>query len=176
MIRSIRHIKLLTVFWLAFSLFQSFNLKAQSTNYTFEVTARENSDHFLYYSINKLDKFKTIFTTCFEINSTDPTLLHRRGNNLTTKKPWKDLSFKLEEDELNALLAYAELHKLPENERKYYKSLRNRPIITLYFKSPDSEIFIQWEGSKPPKKKVIFKLLKLKSQLAALVEQKLAMQ
>jgi hypothetical protein len=152
----------------------SFAGHAQFANYHFETSADESSDYVLYYSINKHDNFKTIFTTIYEINSDELKLKHRRGNNLKTKKPWKNIQLYLDKSELDYIVNSKLIRKFPETHKKYYKSIRNRPVVTLYFSSPNAEIFIQWEGAKPPNKKIISSLLALKSQLTNVVDRKIA--
>mgnify|MGYP007077386602 CR=1 FL=1 len=156
----------------AICIFSS-NIFAQDANFKFETAISPECDYVLYYSEQKLNKFKTIYTSIFEINSETAMISHRKGNNLRSKKPWLAANIKLVQKELDAILGINYLKRLPENHTKFYKSLRNKPVITLYFKTPFNNIFIQWEGPNPPNKRVVVRLLKFYNLLSDFIMKKL---
>ena len=148
-------------------------LFAQARNYEFETNINKQNDYILYYSSEKLNNFKTIHTSLFEINSGSKIISHIRGNNLKKKKPWINVSYELTKEEIDLILDVSVLKKFPEKHDKIYKSVKNRPIVTIYFKTPFSEIFIQWKGSKAPNRLIIFKLIKFQNRLIEIIKSKM---
>ncbi|MCB9223344.1 MAG: hypothetical protein R2780_11495 [Crocinitomicaceae bacterium] len=159
---------LLTCLWLG-TLAPAF---CQKEKHRFQTTKHEESEIFLYQNIESLNNFKTIFSSVFEIDLDRSTISHRRGSYLVEKKPWVDVTFELNVDEMNIINGYIEKVKDTENCNKYFDSVRFRPINTIYFVTPACEVFIQWEGPNPPNKKIIHQLLKLHDQLLNFVNNK----
>lgn len=146
---------------------------SQPDNFKFESTFQPESDYILYYNEEKLNNFKTIYTSTFEIDSKNQMISHKKGYNLKSKKPWLDTKMILDKSEIDGILGIPLLKRLPKNHDKYYKSLRNRPIVTMYLKTPNHDIFIQWEGANPPNKKVVVRLMKFYRLLTDFIHLKL---
>lgn len=138
---------------------------AQKSNYQFKVNKSQEAEYFLYYTTEKLNKFKTVYTSAFELDEDAKLLRHKRGTSLDVKKPWKQLEFLLNDYECDSLLRYLSVKRLPPQSEHYYKSLRFRPVNTLYLVTPQHDLFIQWEGPNPPRKKIVRKLMQVYERL-----------